>query len=369
MQGTGERWRLGRRPALDGVRGIAILLVLVAHMDAPAMSGLGAMGVTVFFALSGFLITALLLEEHERAGRLDLRRFYERRARRLLPVLLVVTAVVAVLAPTLGSVLMPWQAVPAVVFYYANWLGDAQLGGALGGTWSLAVEEQFYLLWPMLVGVLVRRGPRTVLRGALLGVTTSVAVRLGLILSGADVGRIYHGSDSVAFALLAGAALAAWQVQRPTMKSRRAWLAVALPLLAAPMLWSKDAAQVFGPLLAAPAGILLVTTAASSHAPQLLQGRALTWLGQRSYGIYLWHVPIGFVLRQCVGWSWWAIGAVMLPLALLLAEASYRTVEVPFRRRQSSNVSQATCVNEPSRSFTHSGCEASGPTLLVSSQS
>lgn len=204
---TGDGWRLGRRPELDGLRGVAILLVVVSH-GLPRYMMAGAVGVTVFFTLSGFLITSLLLEEHAATGRLDLRHFYERRVRRLGPALVVFLAAMAVLGLTVNS----WFATPgwlgATLFYVTNW-GIVQGGapGALGHTWSLSIEEQFYIVFPLLVLLLARR-PSVLIAVTAAITAVSVGLRVVLWQDGASVAEVYYGTHTTVFAPLAGALLA-----------------------------------------------------------------------------------------------------------------------------------------------------------------
>lgn len=331
---TGERWTLGHRPALDGVRGVAILLVLLCHCSIPGMGGGGAVGVTLFFVLSGFLITGLLLEEHDRTGRVSFRSFYVRRARRLLPALVASTLAVAVFAPVLGARWFEWGDLPPVLLYYSNWIvtdPDAILGG-VGGTWSLAIEEQFYMLWPLLLLPLARKGRRVVMLAALTGGALSLLMRVNLMQNGATPERVYYGTDTVAVALLAGAALVAWRGARPSgRRSMRAMLA-GVAFLAWPTTWAADTAAYFAAPLVTVGGVLLILGATGTSPYPLLGSRVLVWLGQRSYGIYLWHCPLSILLRIQLGWSWPALVAVIVPVSLLLAEVSYQWVEMPFRR-------------------------------------
>jgi peptidoglycan/LPS O-acetylase OafA/YrhL len=332
MRGAGERWRLGRRPALDGVRGLAILLVLICHVSVPGMNGAGAVGVAVFFTLSGFLITGLLLEEHDRARRVDMRAFYVRRVRRLLPALAVSTIVVVLAGLWLGEWWLEWRDVPPVVLYYGNWIeaGPGDLG-ALGVTWSLAIEEQFYLLWPLGLLWLAKRGRRTVTAVALVGCVLSLVVRIALIASGSGSDRVYYGSDTVALALLAGAALVSWRSGRTSGPSRPLMAVVGIALIMVVSTWSALAAAYVSLPVVAFASVLLIHGASGSGGLRILEARWLIWFGQRSYSLYLWHAPLAWGLRVHAGWSWPALVVVVVPVSLALAEASYRWVEQPWR--------------------------------------
>ena len=209
-----------RNPALDGLRGVAVAAVVVNHLRPHALPG-GWLGVDIFFVLSGYLITTLLLREHEQRGRLDLGRFYSRRARRLLPALFLLLGVVAVVArfspDEPGFTGLRGDGF-AALGYVANWRFIAT-GASYFNTfapsplrhlWSLAVEEQFYLLWPLvLILVLRRHGPRAVGVTAVvlaLASATAMAVMYG---SGAHISRIYFGTDTHAHSVLIGCALAA----------------------------------------------------------------------------------------------------------------------------------------------------------------
>jgi peptidoglycan/LPS O-acetylase OafA/YrhL len=292
--------------------------------------------VTVFFVLSGFLITAVLLEELERSGTISMGRFYARRARRLLPALIATTVAVAAFMPTFGPLWLSPQALYAVVFYYANWMPSPEALGAMGATWSLSVEEQFYLVWPLMLVLLVRWSKRALVWVALVGAVASVAVRLGLVAAGAGTDRVYMGTDSVAFALLAGAALAAWKLRGREMSWGVGWVALGAGLLLPPLWWSYEDTLKFAPLLGALAGVLFVVHSVGTRPLKLFQGRVLVWLGRRSYGIYLWHFPITFLLRHGLHLPWYLIVFATLPASLGLAEASYRWIEQPFLYRPSA---------------------------------
>jgi peptidoglycan/LPS O-acetylase OafA/YrhL len=203
---------LGYRPALDGLRAVAVLAVLTYHVG--WIPG-GFLGVDVFFMLSGFLITTLLCEEHARTGTISIRRFYVRRARRLLPALVLFLLICGGILfvtrpsafwPTLGGNLL------GVLSYGANWLIIYWRGlGVFGHTWSLAIEEQFYLAWPLLLlGLLRGARPRLIVAGLVTAAAGSLAWRLALALDGASFARLYAATDTHADGLLVGAALAVW---------------------------------------------------------------------------------------------------------------------------------------------------------------
>jgi peptidoglycan/LPS O-acetylase OafA/YrhL len=323
-----SRWRLGHRPELDGLRGVAILLVLTCHEVGAArgvghLTAIGAAGVTLFFTLSGFLITALLLEERADRGRIDLGRFYERRARRLLPALALVLIVfdgMAVLAGESPSIAIP------VLLYFGNWatLTGHDLG-LLSQTWTLSVEEQFYLVWPLVLVVSMRwrRGPLVV---CVAGATVSLLLRFTIH----DGRRIFYGSDTQAFGLLVGATLAVLAVQGLRERKLPGWITVALVL----------SLFAFTPVRNAFVGFWVVPVVVPIVAAVLIwsgTGRLLTsaplgYLGRRSYAIYLWHFPLIVLFRDAVGAS--ALnGLLMIGLAIAFAELSWRVVERPFLKR------------------------------------
>ncbi|HEY2878554.1 acyltransferase [Nocardioides sp.] len=236
-------FRLGRRPELDGLRGVAIILVLTSHVVAyetgARLDALGAAGVEVFFALSGFLITALLLEERAE-GRVRLSRFYERRARRLLPALALILGALLALRAVMATNITP--TIQPTLFYYANWsmISGRDLG-SLDPTWSLAVEEQFYLVWPLvlLLALRWRRGPVVV---ASVVIIASTALRFAL----ADPVRVHAGSDTQAGPLVIGALLAILapclrplRLPRPDLSSCPCSSGPRRPLTTSPSAWCR----------------------------------------------------------------------------------------------------------------------------------
>lgn len=332
---SGERWRLGHRPALDGLRGVAIALVLLEHSGVPVIGAAGVAGVTLFFVLSGFLITSLLIEEHADSGRIDLSRFYARRVRRLLPPLLAMIAIVAVLGMTSGS---RWFFDPneslLVVFYIGNWATayGADLG-ALSGTWSLSVEEQFYVAWPLLVIVLLRRGNvRRLMVATVCFMALSVGARLVLLAGGATPREVYARTDTAAAALLAGAALACWLHGRRTPALSRLWAGVGLfgLLMVSTAGWPFKLD--WTPVLAASVSVVLVLSAATSPA-SWLSAAWLRWFGRRSYAMYLFHIPLTRLLRDQTDLPWMVKLVITVAWAAIASEIVWQLVESRFRRR------------------------------------
>lgn len=323
------QWRLGHRPALDGLRGIAIGLVLLAHTFPGEFVNGGSVGVTVFFALSGFLITSLLIEERASTGRLSLRRFYIRRGRRLLPALIAYLTFWTVLAVAGWSAyqVKPGEVI-AALFYFSNWV--MAVGGGLwqpyGITWSLAIEEQFYLLWP-LTFLLARRWPRLPLVTAAAGVVVAVVLRLVLWDNGKGAWEVYYRSDTRMDSLLIGC-LVALVVHRTGARGvdpRVGWIGVGgLGVLLA---WQSDAVKYLAEPFAASVAACTIIMSVLVGGSHWLEWSPLRWLGQRSYALYLWHYPI-------LAMVW----ADMLPLwaglvlSFVAAELSWWLIERPFRR-------------------------------------
>lgn len=326
---TGEVWKLGHRPALDGIRGIAVLLVVVCHateLYVPPLRPLGRIGVGIFFVLSGFLITSLLLEERAREGRLDLAAFYLRRARRLLP------ALVAVLVVVGGLGMATWSAIAAVAFYYGNWFGAA--GNSLGWlphTWSLAIEEQFYLLWPLVVGAV--QSKRALLAVAIGGSGASVLMRLLLWDgTGARADDLGWWTHTAADPILLGCALAV-AMHGSRVRHGAAWGAG--PQLVAAILMGALGGWAWR-TVGMPTAVAVLTCGAiwcvvHTSEVRCLSGGGLAALGRRSYGLYLWHVP---VLSLCGAFGLTPIAHVTtgVVLSFALAWVSWRWVEQPFLR-------------------------------------
>jgi peptidoglycan/LPS O-acetylase OafA/YrhL len=342
---------LGYRPALDGLRAVAVVLVLCFH--AWQVPGGGFLGVDVFFVLSGFLITGLLLSERRETGRVDLIRFYGRRARRLVPALVVAVAgflairVVAVVlfgdAP--GELGRDVAASVAGLLYISNVLIAAapQWPDGMRHLWSLAAEEQFYLLWPpLLIAGLARFRS---LRGAAVAVAAAIlaiwAWRLGLTLRGAPQGRLYFAPDTSLDPILLGCLLALLDAAgRLPRRGARAVvpLAAGLAVGMVAVLPNTDPRWIYAWGLAAFGVAVAAVLGSVVAAPRSLLARALAvrplpQLGRISYGIYLWHPILLFAAH--------VPKPVSIPAAIAAAAASNRVVEQRFRRPGRATASPA----------------------------
>jgi peptidoglycan/LPS O-acetylase OafA/YrhL len=313
---------LSYTPALDAIRGVAILLVVAFHTGR-VLPG-GQLGVDLFFVLSGFLITSLLVTEMHQHGRISLRGFYRRRALRLLPALVAMLAIYLTVVWLSGQPLRePTRGAILGATYTVNIAQD--IGGPLEAEgmrhlWSLAVEEQFYLLWPPLLLLLLWRrvSPRWIL--VALGSAAVLSVAARFLSDGYP-----YGPHNRADGLLIGCAVALALTHRmlPTWLPRAAPLAV---LFMAILAVGVKVPYVGRSLFAVAAAVLIVAAVEQpeSRLVRLLDRAWLRWFGMISYGLYVWHWPI------FAGMTW----AAGLPVALLAAILSYRLIEEPFLRRK-----------------------------------
>ncbi|HET6379509.1 MAG TPA: acyltransferase family protein [candidate division Zixibacteria bacterium] len=342
----------GYRPFLDGLRAIAVGGVIAYHLDERLLPG-GFLGVDLFFVLSGYLITTLLITEHARRGRIDLFGFWSRRVRRLLPALLLVLVAVAIGVAVAGDEVATEAArgdMLATLFYVANWrfiATDESYFAAFAApspvrhAWSLAIEEQFYLAWPLVVGlVLGRFGLRSLLGVVVFLGTASVAALWLLFGSAADPSRAYYGTDARIYQLLVGAALAVglsggWR-SRILHRARPATIP-ALAVILAQMVFLTDEATIYyhggGLAFALATAVLIGGLEGGGRLGRLLSLRPLVAIGLISYGLYLWHWPVILAVNELLG-ATSALGpaAVAVAVTLILSTASYVLVERPIRR-------------------------------------
>ncbi|MET1043950.1 MAG: acyltransferase family protein [Microbacteriaceae bacterium] len=348
---------------LDGLRAIAVTAVLIFHLTPGILPG-GYIGVDIFFVISGFLITTLLLREHRSTGRIALGDFWRRRARRLLPAIGVLVISCGAAAWLVGGdilVNLGWQVAGALTFSF-NWLSIADGTSYFDRTtpelfrnlWSLAVEEQFYLLWPLAVLALLVIPRWRVRLAVVAGLAAASAIAMAvLVVPGQDATRVYFGTDTHSFGLTIGAALALASARWPTgqedwpRKLRMSlaalgWMAIAGIVAVALLMPSTAAFSYRGGLLLVSLLAALVITAATvpgAALGRLLDNAPMRWVGERSYGLYLWHWPVWVLLTAALpGWQQsdsglWALGGLALVIAVAAAAASYRFIEQPIRRK------------------------------------
>lgn len=334
-----------RVPALDGIRGFAILSVVLFHSK--FING-GYLGVDVFFVLSGFLITSLLLREWAATGAISLKHFYFRRALRLGPALLAV-----LIGACLYEILyLPYPGVESIFLrsfyaltYFANWVWAFRPGenplGSLDPVWSLAIEEQFYLLWPVTLLWMLSSRLKPAAVGSILFIMVLVAVarRYFLLQAGAHNFRLYAGTDSHADPILIGCFLAVFVrwIPKCPLDILKPWIAATAPVaivgLIAMMLFSNlGEYSVFQSTWAAIfTGILILTVTVAPSWPALVvfEFCALTWLGTVSYGLYLWHsVATLYLVKHGLVTS----RVLQIAIGLTLAYVSYYLLERPCLR-------------------------------------
>jgi peptidoglycan/LPS O-acetylase OafA/YrhL len=350
--------RLPYMPGIDALRAIAVLAVFAYHAGVGWMPG-GFLGVDVFFVISGYLITSLLLAEYRRGGHISLGRFWVRRARRLLPavgVLIAATMVVAAIVEPERIDALRGDALASLT-YVANWhfifdhqsyFEQFQRPSLFRHLWSLSVEEQFYLFWPLVFAAGMKLGGRRrLLVGVLAGALASVALAW-VLFDPQDASRVYYGTDTHAVGLLLGVALALvwgpWDLRRgspgrwtgPVLDAVGV-LALGYVVLSFLEVHDYDLGLFHGGYLwlALCTAILIgVLAHPAARLGGMLARPPMVWLGLRSYSFYLWHWPVLALTRPGIDVS--MPRGFLIPLQLLavlaLAELSYRFVERPFRR-------------------------------------
>ena len=379
------RARLRQIPGLDGLRGLAVAAVVIYHFFGDALPG-GYLGVDMFFVLSGFLITSLLLREYDTTGTVNLKDFWVRRLRRIMPTAIVVLVVCTAIVGVIGgdfAVNIRTQFLGSL-FFVSNWTQIATSASYFADSevevfahyWSLAVEEQFYLLWPVaLFALLAVWGARKRLHIALASLLAAVAsaIAMAVVYSpDADPTRVYYGTDTHAFGLLIGAVLAmllttskvdptrdSW----PVLELTRARFVASLIGLVATAIY---VVQLFvmaddgnfpywgGLFITSLAGAGMIYAVVYEVAPLrwIFEFPLMRYLGQRSFSIYLWHWPVIMIIRELTPEEtldghavWWGLLAVAMSLAL--SELSYRWIENPFRRKGYGTVFSVIWAHRP----------------------
>lgn len=345
---------------LDGIRAIAVIMVLAYHLKL-ALFKSGFLGVTVFFVLSGYLITGILISEVEEEGTIDLKNFWLRRIRRLVPAVMSMAVVIIFVSAVVNRVIFTkgckdflasvlgfnnwWQ-----IFNKVSYFEAAGVPSPFTHCWSLAIETQFYLIYPLiLLGIykLAKSGGEGRAKRGLLfaGVTLllaliSVILMIVLFDPQQDASRVYYGTDTRAFSLLFGALLAIlWEYQMIPRRlsasvnmvlgsvSFAALLVMTIAINGSSNFWYRGG-QFFGTILT----VLMVyaVSGRKTWLSRFLSNPVLKWIGDRSYSIYLWHYPIILLISKGIKASWW-ITLIEIVLSVVLAELSYRFIETPIR--------------------------------------
>jgi peptidoglycan/LPS O-acetylase OafA/YrhL len=347
------------RPELDGLRFYAFLGVFVVHtlpsnvgfyrslhLPLPWLWGpiakSGAAGVDLFFALSAFLITSLLLRERQQTGAISLRQFYIRRILRIWPLYFVVVTLGIVFAHTMPNQSLPWYYIAGYLLFVANWV-NAVFGAPhsiCSPLWTVSIEEQFYLVWPALMKMLDRRGMIVAAGATLLLATMS---QVAIMLAGMSGGYIYYGSASRCGSLALGILLALFADRLPRLTSSMRWLLVGGGLIGW-ILSSAWLADQPGPVsIRMVLGRLVISLASGGilygclySRSRLLRGRWVVRLGRISYGLYVLHLTGVFMMQSLFHpvWGWQLLATKVLGflMTITLAFASYRWVESPFLR-------------------------------------
>ena len=345
---------------LDGIRAIAVIMVLAYHLKL-ALFKSGFLGVTVFFVLSGYLITGILISEVEEEGTIDLKNFWLRRIRRLVPAVMSMAVVIIFVSAVVNRIIFTkgckdflasvlgfnnwWQ-----IFNKVSYFEAAGVPSPFTHCWSLAIETQFYLIYPLiLLGIykLVKsREEGRAKRGLLFAGVTLLLALISVILMivlfdpQQDASRVYYGTDTRAFSLLFGALLAIlWEYQMVPRRlsasvnmvlgsvSFAVLLVMTIAINGSSNFWYRGG-QFFGTILT----VLMVyaVSGRKTWLSRFLSNPVLKWIGDRSYSIYLWHYPIILLISKGIKASWW-ITLIEIVLSVVLAELSYRFIETPIR--------------------------------------
>ena len=345
---------------LDGIRAIAVIMVLAYHLKL-ALFKSGFLGVTVFFVLSGYLITGILISEVEEEGTIDLKNFWLRRIRRLVPAVMSMAVVIIFVSAVVNRIIFTkgckdflasvlgfnnwWQ-----IFNKVSYFEAAGVPSPFTHCWSLAIETQFYLIYPLiLLGIykLVKsRGEGRANRGLLFAGVTLLLALISVILMivlfdpQQDASRVYYGTDTRAFSLLFGALLAIlWEYRMVPRRlsasvnmvlgsvSFAVLLVMTIAINGSSNFWYRGG-QFVGTILT----VLVIYTVSGRKTwlSRFLSNPVLKWIGDRSYSMYLWHYPIILLISKGIKASWW-ITLIEIVLSVVLAELSYRFIETPIR--------------------------------------
>ena len=345
---------------LDGIRAIAVIMVLAYHLKL-ALFKSGFLGVTVFFVLSGYLITGILISEVEEEGTIDLKNFWLRRIRRLVPAVMSMAVVIIFVSTVVNRVIFTkgckdflasvlgfnnwWQ-----IFNKVSYFEAAGVPSPFTHCWSLAIETQFYLIYPLILLGIYKlaksRGEGRAKRGLLFAGVTLLLALISVILMivlfdpQQDASRVYYGTDTRAFSLLFGALLAIlWEYRMVPRRlsasvnmvlgsvSFAVLLVMTIAINGSSNFWYRGG-QFFGTILT----VLMVyaVSGRKTWLSRFLSNPVLKWIGDRSYSIYLWHYPIILLISKGIKASWW-ITLIELVLSVALAELSYRFIETPIR--------------------------------------
>ncbi|MBT5864392.1 MAG: acyltransferase family protein [Ilumatobacter sp.] len=357
---TPSAQRLPYSAALDGLRAVAVIAVVGYHLGITWMRG-GFLGVDLFFVISGFLITRLLLGEHEQTGRIAVGDFWIRRFRRLVPTLIIVVAA-SVVATRLWGIPQQWESMRgdavASLGYVANWrfiLNDVSYFETLLGPsplrhiWSLSIEEQWYVIWPLVMAAMAPWAARqhrfgTTSAGLIVAALMS-ALWMAVLYDPSDLSRVYYGTDTRAQQLLIGAALGWLTLAAPARftaaslyRYRSAFALTLLGFVVATVVVNDEAPWLYrGGLLALSIGAAALVAAASlpgSDGPLgWLAVRPLVAIGRRSYSLYLWHWPVIVFVGPPMGLELPTVSLAVLQIgvSVVLTEATYRWIETPTR--------------------------------------
>lgn len=345
---------------LDGIRAIAVIMVLAYHLKL-ALFKSGFLGVTVFFVLSGYLITDILISEVEEEGTIDLKNFWLRRIRRLVPAVMSMAVVIIFVSAVVNKIIFTkgckdflasvlgfnnwWQ-----IFNKVSYFEAAGVPSPFTHCWSLAIETQFYLIYPLILLGIYKlaksRGEGRAKRGLLFAGVTLLLALISVILMivlfdpQQDASRVYYGTDTRAFSLLFGALLAIlWEYRMVPRKlsasvnmvlgslSFAVLLVMTIAINGSSNFWYRGG-QFVGTILT----VLVIYTVSGRKTwlIRFLSNPVLKWIGDRSYSIYLWHYPIILLISKGIKASWW-ITLIEIVLSVVLAELSYRFIETPIR--------------------------------------